>query len=41
MAPAAIKEYEIFIAKRARQLIERLEENQGVVTIGQWFNSFA
>lgn len=41
MSPAAIKEYESFIAKRARQLIERLEDNQGTVIIGNWFNFFA
>ncbi|KAM5536745.1 hypothetical protein V8D89_009584 [Ganoderma adspersum] len=41
MAPGAIKEYEVFIAKRAHQLVERLEENRGVVTMGNWFNFFA
>ena len=41
MAAGAIKEYEVFIANRARQLVDRLEENLGVVTIGNWFNFFA
>ena len=40
MTAAAIREYEPLIAKRARQLFERLEENVGVVAIGSWFNFF-
>lgn len=40
--PAAVKEYEPFIARRARQLLQRLERAGGkeVVTIGTWFNFF-
>ncbi|PIL26706.1 cytochrome P450 [Ganoderma sinense ZZ0214-1] len=42
MGPAAIREYEPLIAKRARQLVDRLEEHAGgVVTIGNWFNFFS
>ena len=41
MTAAAIREYEPFVATRARQLVERLEENLGVVNIGDWFNFFA
>ena len=44
MGPAAVREYEHFIAKRARQLVERLEEQQhkgGAVVIGNWFNYFS
>lgn len=41
MSPAAIREYEPFIAKRARQLVEGLEEQKGAVTIGNWFNYFS
>ena len=45
MAPSAVREYEAFIAKRARQLVERLEEEKkrGVaqVMIGVWFKFFA
>ena len=41
MTAAAIREYEPLIAKRVCQLVERLEENVGVVTIGSWFNFFA
>ena len=41
MGPAAIKEYEHFIARRARQLLERLERRVGeVLVIGNWFNYF-
>ncbi|RDX41687.1 high nitrogen upregulated cytochrome P450 monooxygenase 2 [Lentinus brumalis] len=38
MGPAAIKEYEQFIARRARQLLSRLEEQKGEVVIGNWIN---
>ncbi|KAM5536735.1 hypothetical protein V8D89_009574 [Ganoderma adspersum] len=41
MGPAAVREYEYFIAKRARQLVERLEEHKGTVVIGNWFNYFS
>ncbi|KAI1791471.1 high nitrogen upregulated cytochrome P450 monooxygenase 2 [Ganoderma leucocontextum] len=41
MGPAAIREYEHFIARRARQLVERLEEHKGVINIGNWFNYFS
>ena len=44
MGPAAVREYEHFIARRARQLVERLEEQQhkgGAVVIGNWFNYFS
>ncbi|KAM5537036.1 hypothetical protein V8D89_009365 [Ganoderma adspersum] len=41
MGPAAVREYEHFIAKRARQLVERLEEHKGTVVIGNWFNYFS
>ena len=41
MSPVAIKEYQPFIAKRARQLVDRLEDNLGVVNIGDWFNFFS
>ena len=42
MGPAAIKEYEYFMARRLRQLIERLSEHRAgeVVVIGTWFNFF-
>lgn len=41
MTAAVIKECEPkFIAKRARQLIERLDEDLGVVNIGDWFSEF-
>ncbi|EJF55985.1 high nitrogen upregulated cytochrome P450 monooxygenase 2 [Dichomitus squalens LYAD-421 SS1] len=41
MSPAAIKDYEQFIALRARQLLERLEGRMGEeVVIGTWFNFF-
>ncbi len=38
MGPAAIKEYEHFIARRARQLLSRLEEQKGELNIGTWIN---
>ncbi|KAI0687969.1 high nitrogen upregulated cytochrome P450 monooxygenase 2 [Cerioporus squamosus] len=38
MSPAAIKEYEHFIQRRARQLLSRLEEQKGEVVIGNWIN---
>ena len=44
MGPAAVREYEHFIARRARQLVERLEEQQhkgAAVVIGNWFNYFS
>ncbi len=41
MGAAAIREYEPFIAERARQLVDRLEEQKGAVTIGNWFNYFS
>ena len=41
LGPAAIGEYEPFIAKCARQLVDRLEENTGIVAIGNWFNLFS
>ena len=41
MGPAAIKEYEHFISRRARQLVERLERRVGeVLVVGNWFNYF-
>ncbi|RPD52781.1 cytochrome P450 [Lentinus tigrinus ALCF2SS1-7] len=40
MSPSAIKEYEHFIARRARQLLDRMGEQKGEITIGNWFNYF-
>ncbi|KAI0964040.1 hypothetical protein AcW1_000956 [Taiwanofungus camphoratus] len=39
--PAALKEYEELIAKRATQLIERLVEQRSETDLGTWFNYFA
>ena len=43
MGPAAVREYEHFIAKRARQLADALERQQEKreVVLGKWFNFFA
>ncbi|KAI0755286.1 high nitrogen upregulated cytochrome P450 monooxygenase 2 [Daedaleopsis nitida] len=40
MSQAAIKEYEQFITRRARQLVARLEEQKGEVNMGSWFGYF-
>ncbi|KAJ6569118.1 cytochrome P450 [Mycena capillaripes] len=41
MAPAAIREYEPLIAKRATQLVSRLEDQRGAIDIISWFELFA
>ena len=41
MGPAAVREYEHFITKRAGQLVDRLGELKGRVIIGNWFNYFS
>ncbi|TFK81542.1 high nitrogen upregulated cytochrome P450 monooxygenase 2 [Polyporus arcularius HHB13444] len=41
LGPAALKEHEHVVFKRARQLVERLGEQQGEVNIGDWLNYFS
>ena len=42
MGPAAIKGYEEFISRRARQLVQRLADQKGApVLMGEWFNFFS
>ena len=38
--PSVIKEYSVLIEKRTRQLISRLEEQQGVVRLDEWIDAF-
>ncbi len=40
LGPAALKEYEHLIVRRARQLVERLGEQVEEVNIGNWLNYF-
>ncbi|RPD52947.1 high nitrogen upregulated cytochrome P450 monooxygenase 2 [Lentinus tigrinus ALCF2SS1-7] len=40
LGPGALKEYEVIVAKRARQLAERLQEQSGEVVLGRWLNYF-
>ena len=41
LGPGALKEYEARVARRAQQLIRRLEEQQGEIILGTWINYFA
>ncbi|KAI0682151.1 high nitrogen upregulated cytochrome P450 monooxygenase 2 [Cerioporus squamosus] len=41
LGPAALKEYEHLIVRRARQLVDRLGEQDGEVNIGKWLNYFS
>ena len=40
LGPAALKEHDHLITKRARQLATGLGEQKGVVNLGRWFNAF-
>ncbi|KAH9940216.1 high nitrogen upregulated cytochrome P450 monooxygenase 2 [Epithele typhae] len=40
-APAAVKEYDALIAQRASQMRSALEEQKGVVQLGEWIDFFA
>ena len=41
MSPSALKGYEALVARRARLLLRRLEEQKGApVAMGEWFNFF-
>ncbi|PIL25572.1 cytochrome P450 [Ganoderma sinense ZZ0214-1] len=41
LGPAALREYEHVLARRAQLLVRRLEEQEGEVNLGQWVNHFA
>ncbi|RPD68192.1 high nitrogen upregulated cytochrome P450 monooxygenase 2 [Lentinus tigrinus ALCF2SS1-7] len=41
LGPAALKEFEHLIVRRAQQLVDRLGEQEGVVNIGKWINYFS
>lgn len=41
LGPGAIKEYKGIIATRGRQLIQRLEEQHGVVALDKWLKYFS
>ena len=41
LAPPALREYEEIGAARINQLVSRLAEQKGIVTLGQWFNYLA
>ncbi|KAI0687111.1 high nitrogen upregulated cytochrome P450 monooxygenase 2 [Cerioporus squamosus] len=41
LGPVALKEYEHLIDRRARQLVDRLGEQDGEVNIGKWLNYFS
>ncbi|KAI0808389.1 high nitrogen upregulated cytochrome P450 monooxygenase 2 [Fomes fomentarius] len=41
LGPSALKEFQHLIIKRARQLVDRLAEQNGVVDMGKWFNYFS
>ena len=40
LGPTALKDYEAIVAARASQLAHRLEEQHGMVNLGQWLNYF-
>ena len=40
LGPAALKEFEHLIVRRARQLVDRLGEQEGAVSMGKWVNYF-
>ncbi|RPD68207.1 high nitrogen upregulated cytochrome P450 monooxygenase 2 [Lentinus tigrinus ALCF2SS1-7] len=41
LGPAALKEFEHLIVRRAHQLVDQLGEQKGVVNIGKWINYFS
>ncbi|KAI1791472.1 high nitrogen upregulated cytochrome P450 monooxygenase 2 [Ganoderma leucocontextum] len=41
LGPAALREYEHVLARRAQLLVRRLEDQEGEVNLGQWLNYFA
>lgn len=41
LSPSALKDYEEAVAVRAKQLINRLEEQQGPVALDRWIDYFA
>ncbi len=38
---AAVKEYEPLIARRTRQLLDALSQQEGAVELGKWLNYFS
>ncbi len=40
LGPSALKEFQHLIIRRARQLVDRLAEQNAVVDMGKWFNYF-
>ena len=37
---SAVKEYAVLVAKRTRQLVSRLEQQQGVIQLDKWLDYF-
>ncbi|RDX52351.1 high nitrogen upregulated cytochrome P450 monooxygenase 2 [Lentinus brumalis] len=40
LAPSALREYEVVTASRAKQLVQRLQEQVGEINLGDWMNRF-
>lgn len=41
LGPNAIREYEEIVVARAKQLVKRLEQQEGEVILGDWINMFS